>query len=279
MFTTYENFTAGGQQSIHTWFHAGNPWAALNAFHGKANHSLYIPQTIINLITSGQKNMYDGSHMAHLCPGDIYLIPQGSLICSEILPQTYFESFSCTVPLPLLWLYVDEKVEAVVKHSTKLQVPQQWMEWLALPHISPITAYHGILQTIQQAPSGNAILQMLYKATVSEHRSVEEVLQYQLAQIQSLDEIAAACYMSTASLKRKMQAIYGKSPMKYVWEKRAALACFLMRTSELSIRDVAFTSGFQDVSHFHRTFKKYFGRTPMQLKNELYSQSFTTGVL
>ena len=42
----------------------------------------------------------------------------------------------------------------------------------------------------------------------------------------------------------------------------------LLRTTFLSIKEVAFLSGMVDVSHFVRDFKKQYGSTPRQFRGQ-----------
>jgi transcriptional regulator GlxA family with amidase domain len=47
---------------------------------------------------------------------------------------------------------------------------------------------------------------------------------------------------------------------------RLRTAASLLRETSMSILDVCLASGFQDLSHFHRFFRKRFGATPLRYR-------------
>ena len=70
------------------------------------------------------------------------------------------------------------------------------------------------------------------------------------------------CYdagLSHAHLLRLFKEAYGITVIKYVINKRIALACELLKTTDLSVKSVAFSCGFSEEAHFMKTFKKEMG--------------------
>ena len=57
-----------------------------------------------------------------------------------------------------------------------------------------------------------------------------------------------------------------QTPMDYLNRQRIAKACIQLDTTDDSITDVAYSNGFNDLSYFIRTFKKYKGTTPGKYK-------------
>lgn len=51
-------------------------------------------------------------------------------------------------------------------------------------------------------------------------------------------------------------------------EMRLCTAASLLRETSLPLIEVALASGFQDVSHFHRFFRRRFGYTPAQYRRQ-----------
>ncbi|MFR7899352.1 MAG: helix-turn-helix domain-containing protein [Ruminococcus sp.] len=54
--------------------------------------------------------------------------------------------------------------------------------------------------------------------------------------------------------------------MDYLNRQRIERACYEMSTTDDSITDIAYRNGFNDLSYFIRTFKKYKGTTPGKYK-------------
>jgi AraC-like DNA-binding protein len=79
----------------------------------------------------------------------------------------------------------------------------------------------------------------------------------------SLEEYARLCHRSLSSFKRDFQASFQEAPGKWLLRKRLDYSAALLRTSKMNITEIAFESGFEDVSHFSRVFKDRFQVSPL----------------
>lgn len=82
----------------------------------------------------------------------------------------------------------------------------------------------------------------------------------------SLEEYAKLCHRSLSSFKREFQAEFKESPGKWLSQRRLEHAAKLLRQSPASVTEIAFDSGFEDVSHFSRVFKDRFGVPPIAFR-------------
>lgn len=78
----------------------------------------------------------------------------------------------------------------------------------------------------------------------------------------SLEEISGAVNMSPKYFCRFFQEMTHRTPIDYLNYYRIERACYLLLTTDQSITEVAYGSGFNDLSYFIKTFKKYKGTTP-----------------
>jgi AraC-like DNA-binding protein len=85
--------------------------------------------------------------------------------------------------------------------------------------------------------------------------------------IRTLPEMARALEMSPRTLKRKLAA-QGTSVSTLVAEERRDRALVLLRSSELSIEDIAGRLGYWSVQNFTRAFRLWTGRTPAAYRRE-----------
>ena len=60
--------------------------------------------------------------------------------------------------------------------------------------------------------------------------------------------------------------IFGITPMKYFAHMRAKHAAKLLKTTEMSITQVAAATGFSDMYYFIKYFERYMGISPKQYR-------------
>lgn len=104
------------------------------------------------------------------------------------------------------------------------------------------------------------MLQLRQPVKTDIHRVVEENYTSPI----SLDELAYLSGRSLSSFKRDFQDIYGESPARWIREKRLSKAQQMLRSSSLSVADVAYSLGFENPTHFSRIFKQQYGYAPSQ---------------
>ncbi|WP_162145346.1 helix-turn-helix domain-containing protein [Rhizobium mesoamericanum] len=78
----------------------------------------------------------------------------------------------------------------------------------------------------------------------------------------SLTEIAAACRLSIRQFSRAFTQSMGMPPQRWLIKHRVESAKALLRSTPLSLADVATTVGFADQSHLTRVFSKWTGQSP-----------------
>ncbi len=82
----------------------------------------------------------------------------------------------------------------------------------------------------------------------------------------SLEEYAKLCHRSLSSFKRDFQLYFDTSPGKWLLTRRLSYAANLIENNYSNISQIAFKSGFEDVSHFSRVFKDQYGKSPSEYK-------------
>ncbi len=83
----------------------------------------------------------------------------------------------------------------------------------------------------------------------------------------SVEFLANELFVSTSKLYRKLKAITGLSSQQYIRHIRLMKAKELLKDPELSVSEVALSTGFNDPDHFSRLFKKETGKTPSAFRN------------
>lgn len=97
-------------------------------------------------------------------------------------------------------------------------------------------------------------------------RSITDFMERYALQNLTLDDYALLTGRSVSSFVRDFKRIYNTTPNKWILDKKVQLAHRLMLENNYSVTDAAMKSGFENVSHFIKMYKRKYGLTPKQLK-------------
>jgi len=82
----------------------------------------------------------------------------------------------------------------------------------------------------------------------------------------SIEAFAKLCGRSLSSFKREFREYYGSSPGCWLLDRRLECSAHLLSATNMSITEIVFECGFEQPSHFSRTFKEKFGQTPSEYR-------------
>lgn len=84
----------------------------------------------------------------------------------------------------------------------------------------------------------------------------------------TLGQLAKMANMSARNFQRSFKKTMGISPIQYLLKKRIEKACELLANStDLSITEISFNTGFKDSNYFSRQFKNLTGMTPQKYRS------------
>lgn len=83
-----------------------------------------------------------------------------------------------------------------------------------------------------------------------------------------LKEIAGVANMTVPSFCRYFKRISGKKFTRFVNEIRIVHACKLLTEKQLSISEISYDSGFNNISHFNRLFKEITTKSPFEYRKQ-----------
>jgi AraC-like DNA-binding protein len=84
----------------------------------------------------------------------------------------------------------------------------------------------------------------------------------------SQEDFAKLTHRSLSSFKRDFHETFGTSFNKWLIDMRLKYARVILLTTEESISEVSYRSGFDTTTHFIRCFKKQYGLPPQQFRQQ-----------
>ncbi|MCF7808712.1 MAG: AraC family transcriptional regulator [Candidatus Marinimicrobia bacterium] len=103
-----------------------------------------------------------------------------------------------------------------------------------------------------------------------DHR-INVVYHYVISKYQqriSVDEVARLAHMEKSAFCRFFKTKTQKTFTRFVNETRVNHACGLLLENKLSVSQIAYEVGFNNLANFYRQFQKITGKTPGEFKND-----------
>jgi len=82
----------------------------------------------------------------------------------------------------------------------------------------------------------------------------------------SLNQLADLSGRSLSSFRRDFLAIYNMPPSQWIRQKRLEKAQELLQSTTMTITDICYTLGFENIAHFSRLFKSHFRYSPSEYR-------------
>ena len=110
------------------------------------------------------------------------------------------------------------------------------------------------------------------KITVQDKEALSKVkliLEENLADTPSIKVLCKRSGLNADKLKKGFRLLYGQAPYQFHLSLRMDEAKRLLITTELSIREIAWTIGYEQVSGFCKAFRKLSGMTALKWKEKM----------
>ena len=107
-------------------------------------------------------------------------------------------------------------------------------------------------------------------------RRIKELVRANIDNDLTLENMAQAVELSTAHFGQMFRKSTGQSPHQYVLRRRAERAKEMLGSAEARVLDVAVTCGFKTQQHFARVFRRMYGVSPTEYRQQLLGQKRPT---
>ena len=136
------------------------------------------------------------------------------------------------------------------------------MSWLYLDNFTTFLVWFSVIITFIENPTRT---RRDYKR-ILQLKQVLEFIEKNYANPITLQELSASVSMSPKYFCRFFSEMTHQTPVDYLNRQRIEEACLQLAATDDSITEIAYRNGFNDLSYFIRTFKKYKGMTPGKYK-------------
>lgn len=83
-----------------------------------------------------------------------------------------------------------------------------------------------------------------------------------------IEQLARELGLSESQLRRKLSALTGMSPVRFMRSLRIQRAQELLVSTEMNVAEIAYETGFSDPKYFSRVFSRAVGRSPSEYRKE-----------
>jgi len=93
-------------------------------------------------------------------------------------------------------------------------------------------------------------------------RKIKNFIERNFAGKISIKDLSKLSGLSGEYIIRSFHGKYMVTPIAYQMELRIKAACSMLSATDLSIGEIALRTGFNDIYHFSKSFRKYSGKSP-----------------
>jgi AraC family transcriptional regulator len=128
-----------------------------------------------------------------------------------------------------------------------------------------------LMMELSRRQNSSAISPTLRRGGLTDRqvRLVTEFMEANLANDISLTDLANPVGLSRFHFVRAFKLSTGRSPYQYLLLRRATRARDMLGDPRLSVSSVAMATGFGTSARLNRAFRKIFGKTPTQIRQEM----------
>jgi AraC-like DNA-binding protein len=235
----------------------------------------------VSFVQNGEKQICRAAENTVLTPGHGMLIPEGNSIIAEhsnnsepyssviiFFPRSIGQAFiagrrgravSGLMSSPYIYFKTNVYINEYVRNIRSLiAAGEQLSAEMALLKLNELlTALDELAPQLLPGMFGSP-------ADIS----LKSVVENNLFGSLTLDELAFLSNRSLSSFKRDFEKAYGLSPQKYIRERKLEMACTELAKGK-SASELYLDYGYQHVSNFNTAFKRKYGVTPADYRENV----------
>jgi len=268
--------------------------AAVGSFKGKS----ILHTNAISLVITGEKTMHFAEKTIRIKNNEFHFLSAGNCLASmNLSKQNQFRSILIFFDNKILTDFYLKYASLIHKIKAKKKIVHQsyvsfqkdefiynFIESLKLL----IHSGFPMSDEMKQLKFEELLLHLLHKYPVSilsfqsekkdirDDLQIKKVIEANILNVVTIEELAFLCNMSVSTFKRKFTALYGNSPNKWMLLQRMNIAKDLLIHHKEKPSAIYHKVGYENHSSFSESFKQIFGLAPkkFQLQQRTNSHSF-----
>ncbi|SFD97784.1 AraC-type DNA-binding protein [Chitinophaga sp. CF118] len=255
-------------------------------FHRCQNVALSYNGLVVSSMMRGRKLMsLQGTEEFDFLPGESVILPEGVSMKVDFPEADEKRPVQCAT-LALDWDMVHKNLDFLNEHYVNSEAPFEWRLNFSRYHFLNNKELAGSINKLISISMENDVakdaladlglkmlllrviqtqnLAVIQDYTLRDHRFVPAIqfIKDHLTEKISIDSLAKLSCMSKSAFFEAFRGQFGLSPLEYIQQERIELAKRVMSNTSLSITEVCYEAGFNNLNYFIRLFKRKEGVTP-----------------
>lgn len=246
----------------------------------KKDFQPFVEDFALVFVINGTLIINDGNDVIQYNEGEIGFISKNQLVKTQKLPQgnKSFLSISVLLPKDILFQYSKEKnlqprgmytgkMNFVFAHDIYLKSYfKSMVPYFENPEaLTDTLARLKTLELIELLLRDKRMQNILFNFQDDFKLDLEAFMNKNYMHNIPLEQFAKLTGRSISTFKRDFQNIYNITPNKWLIKKRLELAHYLISKKDQKPSETYFDVGFVNLSHFSKSFKSEFGKSPSEI--------------
>ena len=235
---------------------------------------------------AGNGSAFVGDHIGEYCAGDVYLLgknlphwfrkKESDMIASAVVVQFKEDIFGDFLNLPEMKLIRDTLLNASQGIALKGDLRESVRKTLSMiESLSGFAQLAALLDCLHKISTSDQITFLTQSPIASfskqDQDRIHKVFEYTMQNFQRkilLQDVSELTNQSVSAFSHYFKKNTKKSYIQFLTEIRISHACKLLVTTEKSITEICYESGFYNWSNFSQHFNKLMCQSPLRYRKE-----------
>ena len=241
--------------------------------------SINIEGNVLIFVLKGTKVLHLDSEDKKIKAGDIVFLRSGNYLMTEILDD-YYEGiiffYSNKILSDFITKYQVSILSNIAQDSKIFSITSSTNLRNGILSILPYFNSKDENAEIITLKFEEIFLNILnsnnmFRAFLSTVSNADDIFKFtvqrEFEHFESIKDMAKYFKMTELSFREKFKSVFNTTPKKWIQSKKLLKAKLLLEKTDMNVSEVSIETGFDNISWFTQSFKKEFGFTPKEIKN------------